>query len=104
MVLTARDCRKIQQRISEVEKKVVDHVLAGMENLIKDELEGTKTNVDLDIPTFVHGAPTFDRKIVLTALKKELENRGFIVTDRGKFSINVSWMATTEPQQIVHSS
>ena len=93
MVLTATECRRLQNQISEVERQICADLIQGTERIIRQEINNStvKTSVEITVPSFIHGQPEFSRQLVLKALHKEFGNLGFNVTEKANYTLIVSW-------------
>ena len=95
-VITATECRLLQQTNSKVENEIVELLVTRFDKSIRAAAKDSKSLVEVFIPEFMFGMPAFNRQGVADSVKRIFENNGFRCTLESDH-LTISWAITPEP-------
>jgi len=88
------DIKKIEDHRREVRKEIYTKLYEQFSRKIRQTVEFGQSQVFLNVPGFLIGYPTFDRKKASSYLKRQLERGQFDVSRVDEYNFYVSWGKT----------
>ena len=90
-MINVKDIQQIENKRKKIKKEIDTKIYEQFCKKIKMSVELGAKSVELSVPNFVMGYPTFDRTQATAYLKRQLTNAGFRVTPVGFVEFRVSW-------------
>lgn len=99
-MISVKEIQKIEKKRKDILKDTYTAIYQQFCKRIKSVVELGGSSVQLIVPLFVVGHPTFDRKKATRYMIRQLKNGGFQVNIVNDFTLYVTWKSKkeTKPQ------